>query len=283
MDQVIEKTLSERANPLAEVLFVDLDGCLVSTDLLWELLFALLRRRPWCILLVPIWLLRGRAALKAEVARRADLSPDELPYNATLLELLRTRRAAGARLVLATASPRAWAEAVATHLGLFDEVLASDPTRNLKGRKKLESILENCRRHGVPHFTYVGDCEADLAIWRECRTAYVVAPSSRLSRRLRALDPGVAVHPIGISRLPWRAVLRAMRPHQWAKNVLIFVPLVTGQQLFNLPKMLAAILATVAFSLCASAIYVINDLVDLAVDRATRKSAGGRLPAASCR
>ncbi|MGE3819425.1 MAG: UbiA family prenyltransferase [Isosphaeraceae bacterium] len=276
------------AKPIAGLVFVDLDGSLIATDLLFELLFSLLRRSPWCLALVPFWLLRGRAGLKAEVARRVMPEPEELPYNKALLELLGRRRAEGARLILATASPRPWAEAVAGHLGLFEAVLATEPGRNLKGPGKLSAIRAYCQAIGEDRFDYVGDAEADLPIWREAETAYVVGGGDGhgLTRRVKALGSSPTVHPVGPTARVARSALRALRPHQWAKNALIFVPLLTSQHLADPLALVSATAAFVAFSLCASAIYVVNDLVDLASDRAHpekrgRPFASGALPLAS--
>lgn len=267
----------------AEILFVDLDGSLVATDLLWEHLFAMLKGNLWLIVLVPIWLLKGKSGLKTEVSRRVDAAPESLPYNPALLELLLARRESGTRLVLATASPRPWAEAVAQHLGLFDAVLATDPGRNLKGKGKLVAIQEYCRDRGTDRFGYVGDSDADLPIWRASASALIVRPSRSLTRRLESFGPSVTVEAVGKPRKPIRAALKALRPHQWAKNALIFVPLITGQRFGDPASVLAATLAAIAFSLCASAIYLINDLVDLEADRAhsekrRRPFASGNLP-----
>jgi 4-hydroxybenzoate polyprenyltransferase len=277
------QTDNAEAARAGEVLFVDLDGSLIATDLLWEQLFSLLKRRPWLALLVPFWALRGRAALKGRVAQEEGVRPEALPYNAELLEVIRDRRARGEPAVLATASPRAWAEPIAEHLGCFDAVLATEPSRNLKSARKLEAIRDWCRQRGLARFDYVGDAGADLAIWREAAAAYIVAPAPALARRVRALGPGRAVHQVGRSRRPLRSAFRAVRPHQWAKNALIFVPLVTGQALGSAPPLLAASAAFAAFSLCASAIYLVNDLFDLESDRAhpekrRRPFASGELP-----
>lgn len=281
MSQATEYESSEPRAP--EAVFVDLDGSLVATDLLWEHLFALLKRRPWLALLVPAWALRGRSVLKAEVARRIAVDPAELPYNEALLAMLRGRRERGEHLVLATASPKEWADQVAAHLGLFDAVIASEAGLNLKGRKKLDAIDAYNRERRIDRFAYVGDSAADLVIWGRASGIYVVEPSARLGRRLRSLAGARPVSPIGEAKRPLRAAARALRPHQWSKNVLVFVPVLTSLSLFRPPALVAGALAFVAFSLCASAIYVVNDLVDLASDRAhpekrRRPFASGQLP-----
>src|SRR5437660_5623761 len=118
-------------------LCVDLDGTLIAGDLLWESIAALARSRPWLLLLLPYWLLAGgKAHLKQQLASRTRLAVDALPYRPEVLALVRQARASGRRVVLATASNQQLAQAVADHLGLFDEVLASSETNNLRGANK---------------------------------------------------------------------------------------------------------------------------------------------------
>ncbi len=266
-------------------LFVDLDGSLISTDLLWESLFTLLKTRPWMILAVVGWALQGKSTLKDRVSRAVSLPSEALPYDPAVLELIDARRKAGSAVILATASPASWARSVATHLGLFDAVLATEPGQNLKGKRKLEAIAELCRERGWPRFDYVGDAHADLPIWKASAGAYVVGggAGSRLGKRVHGLGSGVTVYHIGPPRKTAKAALKALRPRQWAKNILIFVPVVTGHKIFQVREVTAAAIAFVAFSLCASAIYLVNDLTDLAADRdhsekRRRPFASGRLP-----
>jgi 4-hydroxybenzoate polyprenyltransferase len=274
---------SSEAESLLTPLFVDLDGSLISTDLLWESLFALLKRRPAAIVLVPFWALRGKTVLKDRISRAICLAPESMPYDQAVIGLIRERQRAGSPVVLATASPEAWARPIAEHLGGFDGVLATSPVLNLKGIRKLEAITRLCGERGWPRFDYVGDTHADMAIWKTSSTAYVVGAGSRLARRVGGLEPAVSVRNLGAPGRPLRAAFKALRPHQWAKNVLIFVPLITGHKIFEAAELIAASLAFVAFSLCASAIYLVNDLADLADDREhtekrRRPFASGRLP-----
>src|SRR5262249_21691676 len=143
------------------VLCVDLDGSLIATDLLWESFLGLLRARPWMVLLVPFWMFGGRAALKRRLAEAVALDAATLPYRAEVLGFLRERRLEGRRLVLATAAEEAQARAVADHLGLFDEVIASNGQTNLKGRAKLRAIEA---RYGADGFDYLGNGPEDLPI-----------------------------------------------------------------------------------------------------------------------
>ncbi|MCI0570121.1 MAG: UbiA family prenyltransferase, partial [Myxococcaceae bacterium] len=251
------------ATPLP--LVVDLDGTLVRTDTLHETFLLLLKRAPWtALLLVPLWLLRGgKAHLKAELARRVELDAAHLPYHEALLDYVREERARGRRVVLATAADRRIAEAVAAHLGLFDEVLASDGRTNLSGARKLAALRERLGP-GVP-FEYAGNDEVDLTLWRESARAVLVGGSAALRRRAEVLgrplrhfaQPGVSV----------RRWVKAVRVHQWAKNVLVFVPLVAAHRVQDAGALVQAVLAFAVFSLCASSVYVLNDLLDLPSDR----------------
>jgi len=252
-------------------LCVDLDGTLIKTDLLWESMVQLLARKPWLIFVVPLWWLRGRARLKSELARRVELNPSQLPYREDVLEFLRHEHGRGRRMVLATASNYLLAECVAAHLGLFDEVIASDHQTNLRSQQKASRLVQRFGRGG---FDYAGNSSADRPVWREARRAIVVG-------RARCDLPAARVFPTE-ARIGFH-LLRLLRPHQWAKNLIIFVPLLTAHQL-NKPSLVwMAALAVVAFSLCASGLYVLNDLLDIESDRChpgkrQRPFASGALP-----
>ncbi|MBI4544074.1 MAG: UbiA family prenyltransferase [Gemmatimonadetes bacterium] len=243
-------------------LCVDLDGTLVATDLFWEALVAFLRQRPASAWRVPLWLLRGRAFLKQELTRRVPFEPADLPYREEVLGFLREQRAAGRELILATAADRAAAERVAAHLGLFSGVLASDGQTNLIGPRKLEALE---RLLGERGFDYVGDAAADLPVWRAAREPVLVAPSWRVRRLMRREAPGARL--LSPRAGGAAALFRALRPHQWVKNFLLFVPLLLAHQLGEPDMLLRVGLAFLAFSLCASGAYVTNDLLDLQHDR----------------
>jgi 4-hydroxybenzoate polyprenyltransferase/phosphoserine phosphatase len=259
-------------------LCVDLDGTLVRTDLLWESLVRLLQRNPLYALAVPFWFLRGRAVLKAQLASRAQVDVSALPYHQPFLEFLRSERRRGRRLFLVTASDRRPAEAVAAHLNLFTEVLASDGHTNLRGVQKGAKLVERFGEHG---FDYAGNSSVDLPVWARARQAIVVNASPRLAAQAaRNTSLGSVFVPTGHR---WRAAVQALRPHQWVKNLILFVPLVTAHQLSHLPLLLRACWALIAFSACASGVYLVNDLLDLDADRrhptkCARAFASGDLP-----
>lgn len=258
-------------------LVVDLDETLVRTDLLHEALIRLCASRPLAAGAALLRLSRGKAAFKAAVAAGVALSPDRLPYNETVLDFIRAERARGRSVYLATGSDRCFAQAVADHLGLFTAVLASDGTTNLTGTRKAADL---CARFGAGGFDYVGDCDADLPVWRQARRALLVSRTARTEARLRLLLPDLVV----LERQPggWRDYGRALRPHQWAKNSLLFLPMIAAHA-FSPANLLLVALAFLAFSLVASSVYVLNDLIDLDNDRdhlrkRLRPLASGRLP-----
>jgi 4-hydroxybenzoate polyprenyltransferase/phosphoserine phosphatase len=243
-------------------LYVDLDGTLIATDLLHESLLQLVRASPLSLLSLPLWLLRGKAAFKDEVAQRIAIDVTTLPYRPEVIELVRSARAAGRRTVLVTASDARLAHAVARHLGLFDAVLASDGERNLRGAGKLAAIEADA---GGRAFCYVGDHSVDLAVWRGAEAAVVVSRSEALARRAAGAST-VEAH-IVPPRTSWKRYLYGARLHQWLKNVLIFLPLMPVLHELTQPLVVNAALAFLAFGLMASGIYVLNDLLDLESDR----------------
>ncbi len=243
---------------------VDLDGTLIAGDVLWESFATLMRQRPLTALFVILSLMKGRAFFKQRVAENVTVDPANLSYRQELLDELRELKRQGIPLVLATAGDRRPAQAIADHLQIFSEVIASDGRSNLKGHRKADALVE---RFGEGGFDYVGNDWADLPIWRVAAVATIVAAPSRLVKRLTSehrTAPRV-IAPRRRSAL-W-AFVTALRPHQWVKNALVFVPIIAGHQLFRLDMVSATVLTFVAFSLSASAIYLLNDISDVAADR----------------
>lgn len=249
------------------VLFVDLDGTLVASDLLWEVFVRALKKEPWLVFWLPLWLLRGRAALKHAIAERAALDPSILPYRDDVLDYVRRRKAEGAHVILATASHMQWAEPVAAHLQLFDAVLATTPTQNLKGRHKLAAIEAYCLERGWTTWGYMGDAHADLPIWLKAGEVHIVAPTSGLLGRVRTALRSEPTQVFGSRPHILKPLLKALRPHQWVKNVLLFVPLLLSRHYIDIDKTIAAFIAFTSFSLCASSVYIFNDLLDIEADR----------------
>jgi len=247
------------------VLCVDLDGTLIDSDLLFESFLSAFRKAPWLVFQCVWWLAIGRARLKEELAKRAEVDAGTLPYRGEVVAFLRVERAKGRRLVLATASWCSLAEEVGRHLGLFDEVLATTRERNLKGERKAQLLVE---RWGEGGFDYVGDSLADVAVWRKARLAYVVGEGTRFRA---SLAEKVDLRSIARSESAadgHLASIRALRVHQWAKNLLILVPLFASHRMGDPALVGLAGLALLSFSLTASSAYLLNDLLDLRSDRA---------------
>jgi 4-hydroxybenzoate polyprenyltransferase/phosphoserine phosphatase len=243
------------------VLVVDLDGTLVKSDMLFETFWAAATKN-WCSACVAsVSLLSGRAALKARLARLAQLDFSLLPYNPDVLAFIAEWRRGGGRTVLVTAADQLIADAVALQLGIFDEVHGSDGTRNLKGRDKANFLTQ---RFGKAAFDYMGDAAVDIPVWRVARRAIVVNASTRLLEQVKAsCGPAVA---LGHQGTHWPAAWRAMRPHQWVKNLLLLLPILAAHT-GHTGRWQQALFALVAFSLVTSSVYLLNDLFDLSADR----------------
>ena len=242
-------------------LVVDLDGTLTPTDTLVESVLVAIKQSPLNLLRMPFWLLKGRASFKEEIATRAQLAIDRLPYREPFLQYLIEEKAKGRQLVLATAAHQRIANRVSSHLGLFDKVIATKGRCNLKGLEKLSAILEEVG----DAFVYAGDSVADVPIWTAARGAVLVGASSRTAAMIRGTVPIEREFPNDQPGAPtW---MRALRVHQWVKNLLLFVPILTAYSFYNLASLKDVLLAFAAFSLAASATYLVNDLWDLESDR----------------
>jgi len=243
-------------------LCVDLDGTLVKTDLFLESLIALLKKNPFFVFLIPFWLAKGRAFLKRQVTLRVSIDVGMLPYNREFMEFLKQEHLRNRPLVLATASDYLIASRVASHLGIFSDVLASDGETNLSGARKLEALIG---KYGSKGFDYAGNARVDRNVWSRADESILVNASRRLTEE--------ANRNFNVSRTflsPKRflgVMLREIRLHQWSKNILLLVPLVLAHKLADWRLFGNGFLAFIAFSLAASGVYVINDLVDLEVDR----------------
>lgn len=241
---------------------VDLDGTLIHSDLLLESFLLLIKQNPLYLFMVPLWLLRGKATLKAEIARRVKLNAATLPYTKPLVEWLKAEKAKGRSLWLCTASDQVLADAVANHLGLFDGVMASNGHNNLAGGNKAQALVD---RFGEKGFDYCGNHQVDLSIWARARSAVVVNGSQALAEQAGKVCPvelTIAPLPGGL-----KVMAKALRVHQWAKNGLIFVPVAAAHRLGDLQTVGDSLIAFMAFSLCASSVYLLNDMLDLEADR----------------
>jgi 4-hydroxybenzoate polyprenyltransferase len=251
------------APDLARPLCVDLDGTLIKSDSLFDAFCELVRRNPFGAWRVPLWMMGGRARMKIEIARRAPLEASRLPYNLQLLRYLQAQWREGRPLYLATGADAGLAERVAAHLGIFQGVLGTEGKINLTKSRKLARLKD---RFG--EFDYVGNSDADVVILAGSHEAMVANPTLGLRLALRMRH--IPVSRVFIDRRPvGRTLVKAIRLHQWAKNVLLFVPLLLSHKL-TAPSAVAAIAAFFCFCFMASANYLVNDMLDIESDRRHR-------------
>ncbi len=248
---------------IATPLCVDLDGTLIKSDMLYEAVFMLIRKNILYLFLLPLWVLKGKAHLKAEIAKRVMPNVTQLPYREELIDWLKKQQKLGRKIVLATATHERYAKAVADHLGFFDQVEFSTDTHNLSSDAKAKRLVESFGEKG---FDYLGNGSADIAVWDKARKAITVG-SERAA--LRYSKQSHAEHfvskPASKSKiLIW---LKAIRVHQWLKNSLLFVPVILAFNTINITTIATVILGFIAFSLCASSVYLLNDLIDIELDR----------------
>ena len=260
----LDRTATEVAALALPALVVDMDGTLVRSDTLYDAVVTLVGRDPGVLLHLPLWVSRGKVALKLAVADRCILDAEGLPYDDAVLEMIRKARAEGRQVALVSASDHRQVRAVADYLGLFDLAIGTGSPDtagvNLAGPQKARFLAE---RYGAKGFDYIGDSQADLAVWAEARQAIVVRRSLTLQRE--AESQGLTLTPLGTGGRSLMPLLRAMRPHQWSKNLLILLPVMASHRLEMLGP---ALLAMLIFSLVASSVYLLNDLADLGTDRA---------------
>lgn len=262
---------------LSRTIVVDLDGTLVNSDMLVENLFLFLRLYPMWVFSLFFWLLGGKAYFKRRLADVVLPSVVDLPYNNPLLAWLNQQREAGHKLVLATASDIRIARAVADHLRIFDEVMGTE-SHNLSAHRKQAALI---KRFGEKGYTYIGNSSSDLLVWRSAAAIHVANPERgvlfaalRLGEIGQVFDgrPGYL-----------RTAVKALRIHQWAKNILLFVPLLASHRVLEWPLLWNGLVAFFAFGVCASSVYLLNDLLDLPDDRQHptkrhRPFAAGTLP-----
>jgi 4-hydroxybenzoate polyprenyltransferase/phosphoserine phosphatase len=263
----------------SETLVVDLDGTLLRSDTLFESFWSALRCKWSTPFLSVVALTRGRVSLKRYLAKTANIVIETLPYDTKVLTFIKEWRSSGGRTALVTASDEVLAKAIADHLGIFDEVCGSKDNLNLKGENKGAYLEET---FGLKGFAYMGDAPSDLAVWKRADTAITVNATGSLRKKVEKTCDKVEHLETGQASL-W-SYAKAVRPHQWLKNLLVFLPLLAAHQ-FDGPTFLKSLVAFISFSLVASNVYVLNDLLDLASDREhprkrRRPFASGAIPIA---
>ncbi|GAB5503841.1 UbiA family prenyltransferase [Pyruvatibacter sp.] len=257
-------------------LVLDLDGALIRTDILFETFIAYVRKNPLRLFQVASWVVRGRAVLKQKLAEKAVLDVESLPATEDLVSFAAREAAMGRKVHLATATDSLVAHRIKKRFPFISRVFASDGATNLKSKAKAAVLVE-----AFPEgFAYAGDSRADVAVWKAAQESIVVNPTPSVLRAARAVREPVEV--FERPRTGFKFVAKVLRLHQWAKNGLIFAPLLLGGLMFNVQAWTLAAAGFLALSLLASATYLLNDLFDLADDRRhwskrKRPLASGRL------
>lgn len=256
----MENVSSFTDDPIKRPLVVDLDHTLIKTDLLVESFFGFVSRSPFGVFKLPRWLFNGKAFLKSKLAEVVDIDVSTLPYDEMVLARIREARTRGRPVYLASASNQRFVKAIADHLGLFEGWFASDGAINLSGATKAALLVNEFGEGG---FDYIGNSQADLKVWSRAATAIVVGSNGRIERQLGMLANEIERVATDKKRFGW---FRLLRPHQWAKNALVAVPLLTAHK-FSMTSIETVVFAAMAFSALASSVYILNDLLDIQADR----------------
>jgi len=274
---VLQKNVNSNISS-SENIFVDLDGTLIKTDILVESILLLIKKNLFFVFLLPLWLLKGKAYFKQRIAECVNIDVSRLPYHEEFLEHLHRNFNSRNRLFLATASNIKVAKQVADHIGIFESVIASDANINMSGSKKLIEIQKITK--GEP-FVYAGNSKVDIAIWKYANSCIIVNACGNVEKIVKSRF--LVSHTFVGSEKKITLWLKAIRIHQWLKNILLFVSLFAAHQITNITLLSQSFLGFVSFSLCASSVYLLNDLLDLPSDRChpTKKNrpfAAGNLP-----
>lgn len=260
-------------------LVVDLDGTLLKSDMLWESLVVFIKSMPW-LFYQPIWwlCLGGKCYLKTRLAQHALIDIEHLPFDTYIMSRLTFEKNAGRKIILATATHETYANNISQHLGLFDEVLATNASCNLSGKHKKEALV---KKFGAKGYDYIGNSFDDLYVWQAAEHAFLVNPPKQVQKRAEYV--GNVKEIFNTNSYSWKSWPKALRLHQWLKNLLVFIPLLAAHQILSLALLAKGILAFLLFGLCASGVYLLNDLFDLHDDRQhlTKKNrpfASGAIP-----
>jgi 4-hydroxybenzoate polyprenyltransferase len=244
-----------------KIFVVDLDDTLMTSDLLYEQALLLLFRKPWLIFQLIFLSLDGPLALKKFLERNTEFDPKSQNYRLSVLDLIKQRKSQGDQILLLSASPHAWVRSVAFHLGVFDHYQGSQEL-NMKGPAKANYLKSQFPSH---EFAVITDSVSDQPILDMAQEKFLVNPSQSLQQK----NPHSQI--ISDPHSGVRSLVKLMRPHQWAKNALLLLPLILGHQFHRWDLWFFAILAILSFSMIASGIYALNDLSDLASDRRHHK------------
>lgn len=254
-------------------LVVDVDGTLVRTDLLHEASLLFLANHPFESPRLALWLARGKATLKSQLAQRVSPNVERLPLRDETLARIREAQAVERPVYLASASEESYVARLADSIGGITGTFATTPERNLAGAAKADCLVD---AFGAKGFDYIGDHPVDVPVWQQSRRQLIVARSGGFETRMRRAFPDAEV--IARPRTTPRSMIKTLRAHQWSKNGLLFLALIAGHR-FDVATIAATLLGFIAFCAAASSAYIINDLLDIPNDRAHARKRFRPLPA----
>ena len=246
-----------------KILSVDLDGTLIKTDMLYETFWSAFTND----LLIPIKalfaLLKGKAHLKQILFYKSNINIKSLPYNKEVIEYIYSHRSNGGKVALVTASTQKLAEAISKNLNLFDEVYGSSSLINLRGFEKANLLK---KIFGEKNFDYIGNSSADLQSWEISNKAITFNAGNFLKRKCERINEN-SLHLKDKNKKAFlSSIFKEIRPYQWIKNILVFIPMLAAQD-FDKTTCFEALFAFIAFSSTASSVYIFNDLLDIQADR----------------
>lgn len=166
-------------------LIVDLDHTLIDTDLFYESSIAMLKKSPWLIVLYSFWFIQGKGYLKEKLVKRCNIDISALPYNQVAIDYIKKRKKQGTKIILATASHEFYANKVAQHTNLFDDIIASNKYFNLSAGNKANKLIE---RFGEKGFDYIGDHIRDLPVWDASNLAILMNVPDKVIKKTKHLD-----------------------------------------------------------------------------------------------
>lgn len=242
-------------------LCVDLDGTFLLTDSLLESILGAIKLKPIVLLLIPFWLLKGRANLKSQITKFFIPNVETLPINDEVLKFITEQKLKNRKIILTTATNIKVAENIVNNYAVFDEFFASSNENNLRASNKANFLIE---KFGEKQFDYIGNSFDDLKVWQFSNNAILVNPSKNLVKKVQRINQNIVS--ISLNKTTFYDYIQQIRIHQWLKNILIFLPFLLAHKI-NLQNLINSTLAFIAFSFIASFVYIINDLFDLESDR----------------
>jgi len=262
LEPSIEKWDSKPFDKDTSILYVELDDTLLATNTFLESLLLLLKRNPFFLFLIPIWTLRGLKHFQQQIAKRVNLDVSILPYRQHVIAHLQDETKQGRVLVLISGWNLKIGHAVSNHLKIFSGIVLRNDLQNLFRHPHVQTLKPQL---GQQDFDYMTHSQTKSQIWKIAQKVILVDSPNRVFSHIPKDGSIQVLNQDKTNTFP--LVLKALRVHQWVKNILLFFPIATAHHVFHFDQLLQVCLAFFAFSFCASGLYIFNDLLDLSADR----------------